>query len=115
MPAPTLSPVSAGGTIFANDIDSVMRWLQPLAGDTVTGNWNFTNFFTVSGQFMGVWFSITQRNSVPASVGITQSSTPTNVGAATASHLDSTGFIIFCQCTGSNSNANWVGTFTIQY
>ncbi len=112
-----LNTVTTGNTILAADINQLVQVLQRAAGQTETGKYHLGGSSYTNGALVSMYMPSLSRTTAPVSASIDTSDTaPSGLQAAPSTgHLTANGFQVFAFGSGTTSNCNAGGNYTIQY
>ncbi len=112
----SLTTVSTGNTILANDVNQLVYVLQRGSGQSESGQYYLGFNPGGSGALGSLYLPTLSRGSIPVSVTIdTSLQAPSNCNSPGASNLSSSGFQITTTGTTGANNAHCAGQWTVNY
>ena len=111
----SLSTVTSGNTVYAQDLNQLIQSLQPSPGGSESGNFYVQgNAYTSSSLFLSDCVGTKARGVTPVSISIT-AGTPSNVNAPLTGHLKDGSVQIYAKATSQNVDCKVSGSFIINY
>jgi hypothetical protein len=112
----TLNVAVQGAVIQASDFTQCSNILQQPSGGQETGKYFLGGSSPSTGETIGWYVCSLSGQSVPVSVSIdTADVSATNLNAPSTSRLSSGGFVVDATTTGTNTDCNVAGNYTLQY
>ena len=112
----TLNLAVASGIIFADNINQLVRVLQPTSGSSEVGNYYISfNSYTSSTLYLSDDVVMLARGVTPVSISVdTSLASPTNIGSPQIGHLVAGSVQIYGKCTSQQaSNIHVGGVYTV--
>ena len=112
----SLTLVVNGANVFATDVNQVVNVLQQPSGGQEHGHYFLGGNAYTSSARISTFVKSISRTSVPVSVSIdTADVAPSNLGSPTTDNVVAGGFHVLTTSTGTHTNCNTAGNYTLQY
>lgn len=115
---PTLTPVVAGNTIYASDINALLDILSRQSGQSETGIYFIAGPAYTNGSVVAEYMPTLTRGTTPSSVTIdtaVQSPTGGMSGTPSTGQLSGNGFQVYSLSTTTGTNNRAGGNTTVNY